>query len=583
MMQVELEFPKILQRRINAELRVKNRHYSAFARLPQEVAVLIFKWTLHGAPDECHRFNFGGPNKSFFDKFRFDRSYFQILYNLAKVSSSFWTLIKNTPCLWAVQSDSLSEQMRVVALERSHIMPLSVTRTMRNGAGRLQIGKLLRTQGHRIRHLHIETAGADLPDGNPDLEKYPGTINLSWPAPLLERFHFQHSDGSSPDFREREELFSGHAPLLRHVSFNGVKINCGSSIFVHLTTLELENVHCSSDEGLLDVIARSPSLQELKLSKIHFEEISESRWVVTTRHLSSLTITNMKAKRAARLLESINAPACRRLVVEGLEVGRWGPTVQISAFKGFESAIRRALAEPSGKDIEIGYEKFHLSTCDYPPYSSIHIEIPCIQYVKYFCWAADLFPKHPSRSRPDFEIHINILPGVKIRSQGFFEALLKIHDMYWLEFDTRDDQDIVLKLLGNAQMKSGWPFPWLHSFALNGNFTEKAMLDMLKSRYGKLSRGRKPKNAPEPPRLGTIMFFGQSMTDSLYKKVEKIVGSDTELVWEETGPADADNSSEEEDETETEESDSPDEDEDDEGQDEDDDESESDDSSGSGF
>lgn len=251
--------------------RVEQR--SSLLNLPIELFLLIVKNVL----SQPHEYDVG--------------SYYGQLTGLCLVCKDWADNIHSHPELWTHVDLSVSQELLRTVLLRSGGLPLDI----KGSVGSFSVAGRIRLEAHRWRSLTVSSNDGRIMDNF-----------LAKPAPCLQQLTLL----GPWKWVASANVFEGTAPKLEEVVLQSCAVSWKSPILSDLTKLTLHRIseNCPHLDDLLDILAASPRLRDLKIgfTTIHISPSSSRR--VTLPNLRSLNLGYISREPMMRILSSIDAP-----------------------------------------------------------------------------------------------------------------------------------------------------------------------------------------------------------------------------------------------------------------------------------
>lgn len=272
-------FDAEIAQRVSAIRKQRNISLSPFSKLPQELHIAILDTHLsHCDPTQVN------------SRRRL----------LAKVSSSWRTMILSTPFLW--RCVDLNDPLRLLptTFQRSVTSPLLVTGHFRYESVFGAQSRLAQLELHKARLRTLHMAGSYTS----------GLIQILKSAlPALEVLEWHHRVS-----RTALELTLGEVPRLRHLMLEGVFLSPASQAMTHLEVLNLSRARLHA-EDLLAILHLSPRLKNLSLT-----EIDQADVIIPSPHTPiSVELPNLTQLRLNAVHPAVMAQIFQCLDADGLE------------------------------------------------------------------------------------------------------------------------------------------------------------------------------------------------------------------------------------------------------------------------
>lgn len=236
--------------------------------------------------------------------------YYRQLTLLRGVCYSWQKVVDNSPWLWTRIRGR--DSMRIVeeALEKSSNRLLDVSirsqYSFRLDKFTSFFGKL-EPHLNRLKSVDISYSTLLAPD-----ERFATIKVFTSPQPSLERFSLC-DEFLQTDLSELA-LFADHAPRLKDLHLQGMRVNCRGAICGGLSSLSLDQVTVPSLKDLLGTFSHCGSLVFLKLNRISFQsaETDPPPELISLPVLQKLSLEDLDWSLKERLLRDIHAsqPAC---------------------------------------------------------------------------------------------------------------------------------------------------------------------------------------------------------------------------------------------------------------------------------
>ncbi|TFK64883.1 hypothetical protein BDN72DRAFT_846210 [Pluteus cervinus] len=278
-LQQHFESPQLAFTQINKEiavlqesiriLRVFRNTFTPVYRLPPEVLIRIFGLVQHFSSDEV--INVASP------------SAFPQWLVVTFVSQHWRDVAVGCPSLWSQITDTFPKHMILEWIRRSKDIPLSIT----SNPSSITDSQFIGTSLFRIRELKLK------------VHTWNGLLSqiLSSPAPLLESFCvlIGNSGNLVPLPMISDNTFAGTTPCLHRLELSRCSVNIRSSIFKHLTVLELRNPPQTFPAAdLLTALHKIPGLTSLYLVNVLQSGVPEKSTDIDPITLSSLESLRIK-------------------------------------------------------------------------------------------------------------------------------------------------------------------------------------------------------------------------------------------------------------------------------------------------
>lgn len=443
-------------------------------RLPEEVLVNIFHISL-----ESH-LTCGITDPPYLDR----------LKKLASVCSSWLTLVRSTPSLWAVLEASCPITFLPVVLRNSKSSLLNI----RSEWGSNALG--LTTDDHRkFLQAVIEPALTerwssvyiDLPHETGPIKKI-----MEGSFPNLRSVYF-----GPATWRWQQgpvNLLGGDTGRLKELRLKGVPLQWDAISLSGLRLLELKLKAPDSSAKLLDLLAAAPSLESLTLTGLPrtSHSIQYNLNIIDLPHLKDLVLVDNEVDSIIPLLQSIRVPTLNKLRItySSYNQGYRGCgndfVSALSALGHIKSVLQSAADSATNLDLAVGRN----IQCIAKRGSEVCLEINLFKtrsskVLECISEAVKLDPK--ATFKRDTELTLNPDWDSSKNTTEFLPVMEWFGDITELVLNDDDTSTEVLKWLSERVVEGdevGWRYPRLRKLSICGRARSQDVIDFAVKRYG---------------------------------------------------------------------------------------------------
>lgn len=450
----------------------------------------------------------------------FDKSRYEKLQILSRVSSAWHAVIVDTPPLWSIIEDSDGAMVNSISLQRSAQHPLVVISKEAGPPASSSVFRpsfLAQAGRHIYRWASLKINASS--SASFDCEE------LTSPAPILERLTVVVSEGPASD--KAPDLFSGDAPRLLHVNLEGLGLrNWDTPILSRLKSLRLagRSYPAPSLKQVLAILSNSPLLEKLELKSILSITQAETAPDATSspillQHLADLRLRELSAPILEALLTNIRAPVCSRTRLYcSYSYGDEPTSFTLGqALQTFLPENITPILLLSG-DITL---RLGVKTCTLSASSAtgvFELGLGKVTSTRPLQWIADTL-KEVVKSKG---IEIFLETGFDIADEEVTSILWTLCSLTKLNVAPHiSNVNILLDTLSRPE----WIFPKLRTLRIEADaFDEFAALRMVETRYGRRF-STAPDVTPALPQPFEMLVF-RNIENNVWAQVKSIVGQD---------------------------------------------------------
>ncbi|KIO22535.1 hypothetical protein M407DRAFT_27935 [Tulasnella calospora MUT 4182] len=224
------------------------------------------------------------------------------LISLSGVCSHWCSVIRDSPPLWTQLHLWDSPNIVKMAIQRSscHLLDITINKSSYLRRAYEDMQEFLNTiilHRNRWRTLGVSLRSSLIPLVTAALEE---------PALNLEKLSLIDQDTVSSTLQV--DFFRGAAPQLKDLTLNGVSIRWDSEVVHGLKFVDLSWIHFPSTKAILDILSRSPQLQQATIWKCTTGSIfTDSSYSIRLSRLSFLRIDLGRLEAIDNILGSIKA------------------------------------------------------------------------------------------------------------------------------------------------------------------------------------------------------------------------------------------------------------------------------------
>ncbi|KAG8914784.1 hypothetical protein FRC01_003911 [Tulasnella sp. 417] len=431
--------------------------------------------------------------------------HFTSLFNVAKVSGRWWSVIDSTPSLWSYVSSTYPNAGVERALKKSGSSPVSVayrsrepelTATTKRGSRDLLRTIMATGRPWDELILHLPTVG--------HLRRF-----LERPAPHLRKLDIEAYGVSDTIVN----IFGGKQVGLEDVRLIGPRIELKSEALTGLRRLELHY-----DRGgfgnrtpeLVWLLERNPGLQYFSWSGGYWIDEFVPPDTISLPHLTEVSL---KEPMGPILLNLIHAPSCRRFTLRCNSLQEDRHLSLLPPLHRFLPCFRNSLQQSAAISICLGGSSFHYHCAPLSPDSSmLNFKFDNKQPYPMLEWFCQELHGIDINTPP---IHIHFKPRFDFTRDTTLPALFRLRNVVNVKLAESLVEPVwLLRGLSkpNGAQREFWPFPELAELEMTlNNLRIQDVLDFIRSRYV----DELPQGAPKrPPMLKTLRLIGYKFTES---------------------------------------------------------------------
>ncbi|KAG9048521.1 hypothetical protein FS837_012711 [Tulasnella sp. UAMH 9824] len=478
----------VIKRGLDRRIASAKRHWNALQsvnKLPVEVLSTVFHQLL--------------ATVSTFD-------HFTSLFNIAKVSVRWKSIIDATPSLWSFVSSTFPRAQVDRALKKSARSPVSVacrfpgyllTATSKEGSRNFLTKMQSTGRPWDELTLHLPSIG------------HLRTV-LEAPASHLRKLEIKVQHASSKPV----DIFGGTRRVLEDLSLTGAWIKCDPNALTGLRRLQLDYNKGFAGPTLTQIfwlLQQSPILHFFAWSgRVIHHSMSLPTGTITLSHLTGLSLKGVPGSDVSVILGLIHAPSCRHFTLHCNSDSKDGYSRLLVPLQRFLPSLKNSLQQVATISVCLGLSSFHYHcippSCDSsyqldfkfegePPYSLLE-------------WFAQHLHDINLKTPP---INIRFDPRFDFTRDTTLPALFRLRNVVSLKLADRVVGPCrLLQGLSRPTRSQGgsefWPFPELADMKIApSNLLIRNVLDFFRSRYiEQLGQGC-PRR---PPMLKTLHLVG---------------------------------------------------------------------------
>ncbi|KAG8914783.1 hypothetical protein FRC01_003910 [Tulasnella sp. 417] len=429
--------------------------------------------------------------------------HYTALFNIAKVSARWQSIVDLTPSLWSYVSSTYPKAKVDLSLKKSSPYPLSVAckyegewltaNSKRGSRDFLQRMKSTDRPWEEL-ILHLPTIG------------HLRSI-LKAPAPHLRKLDINSASWSS----KRVNLFGGQQGVLEDVKLRHIKIKWNSGALTGLRRLQLDYRSLSfgapSQTEIMWLLQQSPGLQYFSWCGWPDGERVSPTNRVTLPHLTGLSLELLKGP---VLLDLIHAPSCRQFRLFYKSDAVDGHVLLPPLLRRYLPCFRNSLQKAAAISICIGRSSFHFHCIPHSSDSSILFDFSSVSIEPY--------PMLEWFCQQLHDININTPPiTIRFENRSDFTrdtalpSLFRLCNVVSLKLGDRlVGPGWLLRGLSKPNESEGnseWPFPELAELEIApSDLVFRDVLDFVRRRYVE----KLPQDSPKrPPMLKNLRLVGK--------------------------------------------------------------------------
>ncbi|KAG8914535.1 hypothetical protein FRC01_004022 [Tulasnella sp. 417] len=431
--------------------------------------------------------------------------HFTSLFNLAKVSARWRSVIDSTPSLWSYVSSTYPNAGVERALKKSASLPVSVayrsrepelTATTKRGSRDLL--RTIKSSGRSWDELilHLPTVG--------HLKRF-----LERPSPHLRKLDIEAYGVSDTTVN----IFGGKQGGLEDVRLIRPTIEWKSEALTGLRRLELG---CSmggfSSLTLTEIVwllERNPGLQYFSWSGGYRIDEFVPPDTISLPHLTELSLNELKEP---ILLNLIHAPSCRRFTLRFNSYQEGGHLSLLSPLQRLLPCFRNSLQQSTALSICLSEFSFHYHCVPLSPDSGmLDFKFDNKQLYPMLEWVSQELHGININTPP---IHIHFKPRFDFTRDMTLPALFRLRNVVNVKLAESLVEPVwLLRGLSKPNGAQGefWPFPELAELEMTlSSLRVQDVLDFIRSRYV----DELPQGAPKrPPMLKTLRLIGYKLIE----------------------------------------------------------------------
>ncbi|KAG9042283.1 hypothetical protein FS837_011052 [Tulasnella sp. UAMH 9824] len=417
--------------------------------------------------------------------------YLDRLKTLASVCSSWLTLVRSTPSLWAVLESSCPITFLPVVLRNSKSSPLNI----RSEWEAHNLRPCTKDKEHHRRFLQTVI--------DPNLTERWSSVYIDLPHDTGTIKEIM--EGSFPNLRSiyfgtakwiwkqgPVNLLSWDTGRLKELRIGRIPLQWAAISLTGLRLLELKWVEPDSSAKLLDLLAAAPSLESLMLTGL--PEPSNSRQynlnIIDLPHLKELVLVNNTAGSIVPLLQSIRVRTLDEFRITHRPLNKGYGDDFLSALDTLghlKSALQSALDSATNLDLVVGRERIK---CIAKRGSEVRLEIDLFetQSSKVFEWISEAVTLDSNATfKWDIQLALNPGWGSPSNKTAFLPVVEWLGDITKLVLNDYTGSTEVLKWLSERVVEGdevGWRCSRLHKLSILRGVWLKDVIDFAVKRYG---------------------------------------------------------------------------------------------------